>query len=54
MAGGITGGAFEEALRRHRPQLRQEPREDRAAYITSWLEVLKNNNRAIFTAAAHS
>jgi antirestriction protein ArdC len=24
------------------------------AYIASWLEVLQNDNRAIFTAAAHS
>jgi antirestriction protein ArdC len=33
-------------------KLRQGPREDHAAYIASWLEVLKNDNRAIFTAAA--
>jgi antirestriction protein ArdC len=25
-----------------------------AAYIATWLELLKNDNRAIFTAAAHS
>jgi len=31
-----------------------EPREDHAAYIASWLEVLKNDKRAIFTAAAHA
>lgn len=31
-----------------------EPREDRAAYIASWLEVLKNDKRAIFTAASHA
>ena len=35
-------------------KLLQEPREDHAAYIASWLEVLKNDNRAIFTAGAHS
>ena len=35
-------------------ELHQEPREDNAAYIASWLEVLKNDNRAIFTAAAHA
>jgi antirestriction protein ArdC len=31
-----------------------EPREDHAAYIANWLEVLKNDNRAIFTAASHA
>jgi antirestriction protein ArdC len=31
-----------------------EPREDHAAYLASWLEVLKNDNRAIFTAAAYA
>ncbi len=29
-----------------------EPREDHAAYLASWLEVLKHDKRAIFTAAA--
>lgn len=29
-----------------------EPRSDHAAYIASWLEVLKDDNRAIFTAAS--
>ena len=29
-------------------------REDHAAYISSWLKVLKNDKRAIFTAAAHA
>lgn len=29
-------------------------REYHAAYIGSWLEVLKNDNRAIFSAAAHA
>lgn len=32
--------------------LTNEPRPDHAAYVTSWLKVLKNDNRAIFTAAA--
>jgi len=32
----------------------REPREDHAAYIASWLKVLKNDKRAIFTAAAHA
>jgi antirestriction protein ArdC len=31
-----------------------EPREDHAAYIANWLEVLQNDGRAIFTAAAHA
>lgn len=30
-----------------------EPREDHAAYIANWLQVLKADNRAIFTAASH-
>jgi antirestriction protein ArdC len=35
-------------------ELHQEPREENAAYIASWLDVLKNDNRAIFTAAAYA
>lgn len=31
-----------------------EPREDHASYIASWLEVLKQDKRAIFQAAAHA
>ncbi len=31
-----------------------EPREDHAAYLANWLEVLKADNRAIFTAASHA
>ena len=31
-----------------------EDRDDHAAYIGSWLKVLKNDNRAIFSAAAHA
>jgi antirestriction protein ArdC len=31
-----------------------EPREDHAAYLASWLEVLKGDKRAIFSAAAHA
>jgi antirestriction protein ArdC len=31
-----------------------EPREDHAAYVQHWLSVLKNDARAIFTAAAHA
>ena len=32
--------------------LSTEPREDHAAYIVSWLKVLKADKRAIFTAAS--
>jgi antirestriction protein ArdC len=31
-----------------------EPREDHSAYIAHWLRVLKDDRRAIFTAAAHA
>jgi antirestriction protein ArdC len=31
-----------------------EPRDDHSSYLASWLEVLKSDNRAIFTAAAHA
>ena len=31
-----------------------EPRDDHAVYIASWLEALKNDKRAIFSAAAHA
>jgi len=31
-----------------------EPREDHAAYLASWLRVLRTDTRAIFTAAAHA
>jgi antirestriction protein ArdC len=31
-----------------------EPREDHASYIANWLEVLKNDERAIFAAASHA
>ena len=34
--------------------LQQEPREENAAYIANWLEVLKNDSGAIFSAAAHA
>jgi antirestriction protein ArdC len=30
-----------------------ETRDDHSSYLASWLDVLKNNNRAIFTASAH-
>jgi antirestriction protein ArdC len=31
-----------------------EPREDHAAYIASWLEVLKKDKKAVFIAASHA
>jgi antirestriction protein ArdC len=31
-----------------------EPREDHASYIDNWLKVLRNDKRAIFTAASHA
>ena len=34
--------------------LTPEPRADHAAYIASWLKVLRNDKRAIFTAASHA
>jgi antirestriction protein ArdC len=34
--------------------LTPEVREDHAAYLASWLKVLKQDNRAIFSAAAHA
>ena len=34
--------------------LTPEPRPDHAAYVESWLRVLKNDKRAIFTAASHA
>jgi antirestriction protein ArdC len=35
-------------------ELTPEVRDDHASYIASWLEVLKNDSRAVFTAAAHA
>ena len=34
--------------------LTPETREDHASYIANWLQVLKNDTRAIFTAASHA
>ncbi len=31
-----------------------EPRPDRASYLASWLDILKNEKRFIFAAAAHA
>jgi antirestriction protein ArdC len=31
-----------------------EVREDHAAYVAHWLKILKDDRRAIFTAAAHA
>jgi antirestriction protein ArdC len=36
------------------PGITPEVRDDHAAYIASWLTVLKNDRRAIFSAAAHA
>lgn len=36
------------------PELSPQPREEHAAYIQSWLKVLKEYKRAIFSAAAHA
>jgi len=35
-------------------QLAPDPRPENAAYVQSWLKVLKSDNRAIFTAASHA
>ena len=35
-------------------ELASEPREENASYIATWLEVLKNDTRFIFKAAAHA
>ncbi|ETW11284.1 antirestriction protein, partial [Roseivivax marinus] len=35
-------------------ELTPEPGTDHAAYIQSWLKVLKDDKRAIFAAAAHA
>ena len=35
-------------------RITNEPRADHAAYIQSWLEVLKNDRKAIFTAASRA
>lgn len=35
-------------------EITPEVREDHAAYIESWLQVLKNDKRAVFQAAAHA
>jgi antirestriction protein ArdC len=35
-------------------ELMPETREDHAAYIASWITVLRNDKRAIFTAASHA
>lgn len=35
-------------------ELTPEARDDHAAYIDSWIKVLKNNDRAILSAASHA
>jgi antirestriction protein ArdC len=58
---GDEGSAMEELvaeLRRclnlGRSELTPLVREDRAAYIGSWIKVLQNDQRAIFTAASYA
>jgi antirestriction protein ArdC len=34
--------------------LSNEPRQDHAAYLASWLKVLKQDKRAVFTAASQA
>ena len=52
---GSTHALFLNDSYRMRKWLFQHPaRADHAAYIASWLEVLKHDKRAIFTAAAHA
>ena len=36
------------------PALTPEVRDDHASYIASWLKVLKDDQRAVFTAASHA
>jgi antirestriction protein ArdC len=33
-------------------QIRSEPRADHAPYLASWIRILKNDKKAIFTAAS--
>jgi antirestriction protein ArdC len=35
-------------------RITHEPRPDHAAYISNWLHVLKNDRKAIFTAASRA
>ena len=35
-------------------ELALEPRDDHASYVENWLQVLKNDKGAIFTAASHA
>jgi antirestriction protein ArdC len=58
---GDEGYAFEElvaelgaAFLAADLELTPEVRDDHAAYIASWIKVLKNDKRAIFTAASHA
>ncbi len=58
---GDEGYAQEELVAEHASaflcadlEITPEVREDHAAYIANWLTVLKNDNRAIFTAASHA
>ncbi len=44
------GSAFVSADLNLRPEVRQ----DHASYVASWIKVLKNDRRAIFSAASHA
>ncbi|WP_292277942.1 zincin-like metallopeptidase domain-containing protein, partial [Mesorhizobium sp.] len=46
------GGCFLAAALGIVPEL--EPRPDHASYLASWLEILRNEKRFIFAAAAHA
>lgn len=35
-------------------ELTPEVRDDHASYVASWIKVLKNDRRAIFTASSHA
>ena len=48
--GRPTGSAFLSADL----ELTPEVRDDHATYIGSWIKVLKDNKRAIFTAVSHA
>src|SRR6185369_11405175 len=48
------GAAFLCADLEITPGAGEDVREDHASYIAAWLKVLKNDTRAIFTAASHA
>ena len=44
----------EDRIQRADLDIAAETRQDHASYVAHWLEVMKGDNRAIFTAAAHA